>query len=223
MCVHVCVWERKRDTERKKIGIRGDTCYKGTYVIYLGTWVSKSTKAPKRCGHTWLDPPASRRKIVGTQQRVVIGNLDRVWTKQSVEDSLRVMRVGFHGGGWVNWVFIFPLPEEKSWKRHMDPASKMAWNDFYLPVFKLGPLPQCTKFVYMTNSLTQMWHQTTASTLGIVTVFSVSWLLHSGKTSCCVVSTLQSSNGQVLVVSNWSFWLRTSEELEFSKTYVRAV
>lgn len=26
------------------------------------------------------------------------------------------------------------------------PASEMAWNDFHLPVFKLGPLPQCTTF-----------------------------------------------------------------------------
>ena len=34
MCVHVCERERKRDTERKKSGIRGDMCYKG-YLCYI--------------------------------------------------------------------------------------------------------------------------------------------------------------------------------------------
>ena len=64
------------------------------------------------------------------------------------------------------------------------------------------PSHSVPNLVYVTNSITQMWHLDYSFPLVTVTGSLSLRSFTLGKTSCCVVSTLQLSNGQVHVVSN---------------------
>lgn len=60
--------------------------------------------------------------MVGTQQRVVIGNLDRVWTETKCGDLLRVMRVGFHGEGVGELGLYIPITRGEKLKTPRGPS-----------------------------------------------------------------------------------------------------